>query len=141
MCEYEKWCEISYLKSVVFSVKIGKNSARNQSKTLIPQNKNQIFQIFLTYFPKTSYERRATRNCYIFVSNVQVALIIEALALEFTLDVSSLAFLSGASGKKKPNIEDPPSFGGLRAYPDNRGQLTKLTNVADPPSYGGNHEL
>ena len=46
-----------------------------------------------------SYERRATRNGYIFVSNVQVALIIEALALEFTLDVSSLAFLSGASAQ------------------------------------------
>ncbi len=38
---------------------------------------------------------------------MQVALIIEALALEFTLDVSSLAFLSGASGKKKPFIYVP----------------------------------
>ena len=38
---------------------------------------------------------------------MQVALIIEALALEFTLDVSSLAFLSGASGKKKPVIYVP----------------------------------
>ncbi len=92
MCEYEKWCEISYLKSLVSCVKIGKNSARNQSKALIPQSKNQIFQRFLTHFPKTSYERRATRNGYIFVSNVQLRLIIEALALEFTLDVSSLAF-------------------------------------------------
>ena len=53
--------------------------AKNQSKTLIPQNKNQIFQKFLTYFPKTSYERRATKNGYIFVSKAQVALIIEAL--------------------------------------------------------------
>ena len=52
---------------------------QNQPKTLIPSSKNQIFQKFLTYFPKTSYERRATRNGYIFVSNVQVALIIEAL--------------------------------------------------------------
>ncbi len=37
---------------------------------------------------------------------------------EFTHDVSSLAFLPGAtffaSGKKKPNIEDPPSSGGIR---------------------------
>ncbi len=32
---------------------------------------------------------------------------IEALALEFTLDVSSLAFLSGASGKKMPVIYVP----------------------------------
>jgi len=79
MCEYEKWCEISYLKSVVFCVKIGKNSARNQSKTLILQSKNQIFQKFLSSFAKTSYERRATRNGYIFASKVQVALIIEAL--------------------------------------------------------------
>ena len=65
---------------------------------------------------------------------MQVALIIEALALEFTLDVSSLAFLSGASGKKKPNIEvkvvDPPSSGGLRAYPNNRVVSEQLrTNI------------
>ena len=79
MCEYEKWCEISYLKSVVFCVKIGKNSARNQSKTLILQSKNQIFQKFLSSFAKTSYERRATRNGYIFASKVQVALIIEGV--------------------------------------------------------------
>jgi hypothetical protein len=58
-------------------VKIGKNSARNQSKALIPKSKNQIFQKFLTHFPRTSYERRATRNGYIFVSKAQVALIIE----------------------------------------------------------------
>jgi len=67
------------VKSVVFCVKIGKNSARNQSKTLIPQNKNQIFQKFLSSFPKTSYERRATRNGYIFASNVQLRLIIEGV--------------------------------------------------------------
>ncbi len=59
--------------------KIGKNSVKNQSKALIPQNKNENFQKFLTYFPKTSYERRATGNGYIFVSNVQRRLIIEAL--------------------------------------------------------------
>jgi len=116
MCEYEKWCEISYLKSVVSCVKIGKNSARNQSKALIPQSKNQNFQKFLSSFPKTSYERRETRNGYIFASKAQVALIIEALALEFTLDVSSLAFLSGASGNKKTNIEYPPSFGGIKRF-------------------------
>ena len=63
----------------ICGVKIGKNSARNQPKALIPKSKNQIFQKFLTYFPKTSYERRATRNGYIFVSNVQVALIIEGV--------------------------------------------------------------
>ncbi len=67
------------VKSVVFCVKIGKNSARNQSKALIPQSKNQIFHIFITYFPKTSYERRATKNGYIFVSKAQVALIIEGV--------------------------------------------------------------
>ncbi len=60
-------------------VKIGNISISFQSKTLIPQNKNQIFQRFLTYFPKTSYERRATRNGYIFVSKVQVAIIIEGV--------------------------------------------------------------
>ncbi len=59
--------------------KIGKISAFFQSKTLIPQSKNQIFQKFITHFPKTSYERRATRNGYIFASKAQVALIIEAL--------------------------------------------------------------
>jgi len=50
-----------------------------QSKTLIPSSKNQIFQEFLSSFPKTSYERRAMRNGYIFVSKVQVALIIEGV--------------------------------------------------------------
>ncbi len=64
---------------VLISVKIGKNSVKNQSKTLIPKHKNQIFQIFLSSFPKTSYERRATRNGYIFVSKVQIALIIEGV--------------------------------------------------------------
>ena len=48
-----------------------------QSKTLIPLSKNQIFQNFLTYLPTSSYERRATRDGYIFASNTQVALIIE----------------------------------------------------------------
>ncbi len=67
------------VKSVVSCVKIGKNSARNQSKALIPQSKNQIFQKFLSSFTKTSYERRATRNGYIFVSNVQLRLIIEGV--------------------------------------------------------------
>jgi len=37
-------------------LKLGKNSPSFQSKTLIPQNKNQIFQNFLTYFTKTIYE-------------------------------------------------------------------------------------
>jgi hypothetical protein len=64
---------------VLISVKIGKNSARNQSKALIPQSKNKIFQRFLTHFPKKSYERRATRNGYIFVSKALVALIIEGV--------------------------------------------------------------
>ena len=64
---------------VLISVKIGKNSARNQPKTLIPKHKNQIFQKFLTHFLKTSYEQRATRNGYIFVSNVQLRLIIEGV--------------------------------------------------------------
>ncbi len=112
----------------VFSV------AKNQSKTLIPQSKNQIFQNFLTHFPKRSYERRATRNGYIFVSNMQLRLIIEALALEFTLDVSSLAFLSGASGNKQLIIYVP-------IRPSQPRRPRQLTNVADPPSYGGNHEL
>jgi hypothetical protein len=60
-------------------VKIGKISTFFQPKVMIPKSKNQIFQKFLTHFPKTSYERRATRNGYIFVSNVQLRLIIEAL--------------------------------------------------------------
>ncbi len=47
---------IKSAKSVVFCVKIGKISAIFQSKTLIPQNKNEIFKKFLTYFPKSSYE-------------------------------------------------------------------------------------
>ncbi len=78
--------------------KIGKNSVKNQSKALIPQNKNENFQKFLTYFPKTSYERRATRNGYIFVSKAQVALIIEALALEFTQSLSPRAPLDSQQG-------------------------------------------
>ena len=85
--------------------KIGKISAIFRPKASVPSSKNQIFHKFLTYFPKTSYERRATKNGYIFASNTQVALIIEALALEFTLDVSSLAFLSGASAKKQTNTK------------------------------------
>ncbi len=98
---------LAFLPGVGGGVKIGKIFRRFQPKTLIPTSKNQIFQKFLSHFPKTSYERRATRNGYIFVSNMQVALIIEALALEFTLDVSSLAFLSGASGNKQPVIYVP----------------------------------
>jgi len=38
------------------SVQAGVGTMKNQSKTLIPQSKNQIFQKFLTYFPKSSYE-------------------------------------------------------------------------------------
>ncbi len=76
-------------------VKIGKNSTRNQPKTLIPQSKNQIFQIFLTHFSKTSYERRATRNGYIFVSNVQLRLIIEAYL-----------FFASARHGQQPQIRD-----------------------------------
>jgi hypothetical protein len=64
---------IEFSEFSVFSV------AKNQPKTLIPQSKNRIFQKFLSSFTKTSYERRATRNGYIFVSNVQLRLIIEAL--------------------------------------------------------------
>jgi len=64
---------------VIRGVKIGKILVKNQPKTLIPQSKNQIFQKFLTHFPKTSYEQRATRNGYIFVSNVQLRLIIEGV--------------------------------------------------------------
>ncbi len=63
--------------------KIGKISEIFQSKALIPRNKNKNFQNFLTVLPASSYERRATRNGYIFVSKAMVALIIEALALEF----------------------------------------------------------
>jgi len=70
MAEWVEW---------IHGVKIGKILVKNQSKTLIPQNKNQIFYKFLTYFPKSSYDRRATRNGYIFVSKVQVALIIEGV--------------------------------------------------------------
>ncbi len=94
-------------------VKIGKISTFFQSKTLIPSSKNQIFQKFLTALPASSYERRATKNGYIFVSNVQLRLIIEPVLSsveggvffypEFTPSVCSLAFLSGASGKKKRN--------------------------------------
>ncbi len=64
---------------------------------------------------------------------MQVALIIEALALEFTLDVSSLAFLSGASGKKKPNIEvkDPPSSGGIRLLLADQ-ELIRITGANYP---------
>jgi hypothetical protein len=108
---------IEFSEFSVFSV------AKNQPKTLIPQSKNRIFQKFLSSFPKTSYERRATRNGYIFVSKVQVALIIEALALEFTQSLSPGVLTrlfcrgvcadllvcrgSGASGKKQPVIYVP----------------------------------
>ncbi len=78
---------------------------------------------------------------------------------EFTPDVSSLAFLSGANRQQakdiaenrtfsyqqihakkasfvnielKVKVKDLPSFGGTKLT-----KLTKLTNVADPPSYGG----
>ena len=46
---------------VLISVKIGKNSARNQSKTLIPQSKNQIFWKFLTALLTSSYENPESR--------------------------------------------------------------------------------
>jgi hypothetical protein len=76
--------------------------AKNQSKTLIPQSKNQIFQKFLSSFPKTSYERRATRNGYIFASKVQVALIIEgvffySLSLPEFIRVYPRVYLHGSS--------------------------------------------
>jgi hypothetical protein len=64
---------------VILCVKIGKILVKNQPKARVPQSKNQNFQKFLTYFPKSSYEIRATRNGYIFASKAQVALIIEAL--------------------------------------------------------------
>jgi len=60
-------------------VKIGKILTKNQSKTLIPQNKNQNFQKILTTLLTSTYKRRATRNGYIFQSKVQVALIIEGV--------------------------------------------------------------
>jgi len=69
MAEWVEW---------VRAVKIGKILTKNQSKTLIPQNKNQNFQKILTTLLTSSYERRATRNGYIFASKVQVPLIIEA---------------------------------------------------------------
>ncbi len=40
--------------------KIGKISAIFQPKARVPSNKNQIFHKFLTYLPKTIYERRET---------------------------------------------------------------------------------
>ncbi len=60
-------------------VKIGEISTIFQPKARVPPNKNQNFLNFLTYFPKSSYERRATRNGYIFASKAQVALIIEGV--------------------------------------------------------------
>ena len=83
MAEWVEW---------IRGVKIGKNSPSFQSKTLIPQNKNQKFFKILTYCPKSSYERRATGNGYIFATKVHVALIIEA-------------YLFFASGQKKPNYK------------------------------------
>ncbi len=115
MCEYEKWCEISYLKSVVFCVKIGKNSPRNQPKTLIPQGKNKKKQNFFIAYSVTSYSdyvvvgkdffriKRAATSNY----RGSVFLIPEftpsvcSLALEFTLGVCLLACLPGAGGKKR----------------------------------------
>ena len=39
-------CLLAFLPGVGGGVKIGKNSARNQPKALIPSSKNQIFQRF-----------------------------------------------------------------------------------------------
>jgi len=51
--EWVEWIRGFYL---FLGVKIGKILVRNQSKTLIPQNKNQNFQKILTYCSKSSYE-------------------------------------------------------------------------------------
>ena len=99
-------CLLAFLPGVGGGVKIGKISAIFQSKTLVPQSKNQIFQKFLSSFTKTSYERRATRNGYIFVSKVQIALIIEALLFSPPAKSSQIS--------KSQQSVDPPSFGGLK---------------------------
>ncbi len=95
----------------VFCVKIGKISTIFQPKARVPSNKNQNFQKFLTYFPKTIYERRATRNAYIFASKAQVALIIEgvffySLSLpEFIPGCTYTALLPGSRGRNSRKME------------------------------------
>ncbi len=154
----------SWLNIIEFSVFSVFSVAKNQSKTLIPPSKNQIFQKFLTHFPKTSYERRATRNGYIFVSKAQVALIIEGLffyslnlpefipgctytallpgsvcllALEFTLGVCLLACLPGAGGLR----QKAASY--LRAHKAQSTQKAQTINLEAKrkPLRGMNHEL
>ncbi len=78
-----------------FGVKIGKISADFRPNTQGGKSKNQNFQNFSTYFPTSSYERRVTRDGYIFVSNTQVALIIGGGIEQFTID-----YLSGMTSAK-----------------------------------------
>ena len=98
-------------------------SSNFRSKTLTFKNKNKIFAKFLSPFWKTSYESQVTKNSEIFVPKPHIRLIIEGLLfspqpvhrartprravlnlshlnfninnMEYTLDVSSLACLSG----------------------------------------------
>jgi len=83
-----EWVEL------IRGVKIGKILTKNQSKTLIPQNKNQIFLKILTYCPKSSYENLESPIEYFFQSNVQVALIIEGL---FFYSLSLPEFIPGCT--------------------------------------------
>ena len=122
-------------KSVVFCVKIGKISAIFQPKAMIPSSKNQIFQKFLTHFPKTSYELRATRNGYIFVSNVQLRLIIEGVFF-YSLSLPPVcAYLLFCRGQKEANY--------LRAYKAQPAQKARTINLEAKrkPLRGMNLEL
>ena len=90
--------------------KIGKKSSDFQSKTLIPQNKNQNFQKFLTCFTKSSYENHEPIFEIFFriksagSSNYRGSVF---LLPEFTPSVCLLVCLPGAtffaSGQKMPN--------------------------------------
>ena len=57
-----RWKHVFCLKScVLVPVKIGRISTIFHSKARVPSNKNQIFQKFLTYFPKSSYSIHESR--------------------------------------------------------------------------------
>ncbi len=81
-------------------VKIGKISTFFQSKTLIPSSKNQIFQKFLTVLLTSSYETLKLR-------------IEDFFRIKSAGSSNYRGATFFASGNKKINIEDPPSFGGL----------------------------
>jgi len=68
---------------------LNENSKNFRSKTLTVKNKNKIFQNFLSPSITTTYELRASKNGKIFDSKLHTRLIIEALLLRPSENLSS----------------------------------------------------